>query len=239
MTIYRHSIGSPKYRHRDLRPIAKEGEMLSQLIADLVAPFDGALARVWRLRPGDLCPTCPMRSECADHSRCLHLVASVGLSIRLDGPYRRYPLGARQVGRVMLESKPFVTQEGLATQGLADPGWIALHGIRSFVALPMLREGVGVGVFAVFSRRALDAADVRGLAAVARLLAPTLESGGAGVRGAPLRSLVEIEREAIERTLATTGGRVSGPRGAARILGLKPTTLQSRMKKIGVQRPPR
>jgi hypothetical protein len=168
------------------------------------------------------------------------MVASVGLSNRLDGPYRRYPLGARQVGRVMLESKPFMTQEGLEAQGLADRGWIALHGIKSFVALPMLREGVGVGVFAMFSRRALDAADVRGLAAVAGLLAPTtLESAGAGARGATLRPLVEIEREAIERTLATTGGRVSGPRGAARILGLRPTTLQSRMKKIGVQRPPR
>ena len=213
--------------------------MLSQLITDLVAPFEGALARVWRLRPGDVCPTCPMRPECTDQSRCLHLVASVGLSARLDGPFRRYPLGARQVGRVMLESKPFVTQEALDAQGLADPAWIALHGIQSFAALPMRREGVGVGVLAVFCRRSLAEGDVRGLTAAAALLAPVLESGGAGPRGAALRSLVEIEREAIERTLATTGGRVSGPRGAARILGLKPTTLQSRMKKIGVQRPPR
>ena len=211
--------------------------MLSQLIADLVAPFDGALARVWRLRPGDQCSTCPMRSECADRSRCLHLVASVGLSTRLDGPFRRFPLGARQVGRVMLESQPFVTQDGLETQGLADPGWIALHGIRSFAALPMRREAMGVGVFAVFCRRALDDDDVRGLTAAAALLGPALEPSTA--RGGTLRPLVEIEREAIERTLATTGGRVSGPRGAARILGLKPTTLQSRMKKIGVQRPSR
>lgn len=213
--------------------------MLSHIIADLVAPFDGALARVWRLRPGDLCPTCPMRSDCADRTRCLHLVASVGLSTRLDGPFRRYPLGAGQVGRVLLESRPFVTHEGLESQGLADPGWIALHGIQSFAALPMRREGVGVGVFALFCRRVLDEADVRGLTAVAGLLAPALEPSGGAARGASLRPLVEIEREAIERTLAITDGRVSGPRGAARILGLKPTTLQSRMKKIGVRRPPR
>ena len=32
-----------------------------------------------------------------------------------------------------------------------------------------------------------------------------------------------------------TGGRVSGVRGAARILGMKPTTLQSRMKKLGIE----
>jgi hypothetical protein len=212
--------------------------MLHRIIEDLVAPFDAALTRIWRLRPGDQCALCPMRGECADRSHCLHLVASVGLSTRLDGPYRRFPLGARRVGRVMLESKPFVAHEALDAHGLADPGWIALHGIRSFAALPMIRDGVGVGVFALFARRALEPADVRGLSAAVALLIPALETNTAGAHSA-LRSLVEIEREAIERTLATTGGRVSGPRGAARILGLKPTTLQSRMKKIGVRRPPR
>jgi hypothetical protein len=33
-----------------------------------------------------------------------------------------------------------------------------------------------------------------------------------------------------------TGGRVSGPGGAAEILGLPPTTLESRMKKLGIAR---
>ena len=103
----------------------------------------------------------------------------------------------------------------------------------------MLREGVGVGVFAVFSRRALDAADVRGSPRWPGCWLRHSSRAAPACAARPLRSLVEIEREAIERTLATTGGRVSGPRGAARILGLKPTTLQSRMKKIGVQRPPR
>ena len=44
-------------------------------------------------------------------------------------------------------------------------------------------------------------------------------------------------RTCIEAVLATTRGRVYGEGGAAEILGLKPTTLQSRMKKLGVQRP--
>ena len=51
-----------------------------------------------------------------------------------------------------------------------------------------------------------------------------------------LRRLAAIERDAIARVLAHTAGRVSGPRGAAAILGMKPTTLQSRMKKLGVAR---
>ncbi|MGH7731026.1 MAG: helix-turn-helix domain-containing protein, partial [Candidatus Eiseniibacteriota bacterium] len=51
------------------------------------------------------------------------------------------------------------------------------------------------------------------------------------------RTLAEIQREAIERMLAQTGGRISGPRGAAAALGLKPSTLVSRMEKLGVRRP--
>jgi transcriptional regulator with GAF, ATPase, and Fis domain len=51
------------------------------------------------------------------------------------------------------------------------------------------------------------------------------------------RTLEEVEREYIVRVLVQTGWRVSGPSGAARILGLKPTTLEARMQKLGIIRP--
>jgi len=51
------------------------------------------------------------------------------------------------------------------------------------------------------------------------------------------RSLEDIERRHIVAVLEQTGWRVSGGRGAARILGLKRTTLESRMKKLGILRP--
>jgi hypothetical protein len=38
--------------------------------------------------------------------------------------------------------------------------------------------------------------------------------------------------------LQVTRGRIYGPGGAAEILGLKPSTLQSKMKKLGVKRDP-
>ncbi len=50
------------------------------------------------------------------------------------------------------------------------------------------------------------------------------------------RTLEEIEREHILAVLGETGWRVSGERGAARILGLKRTTLEARMKKLGIVR---
>jgi transcriptional regulator with GAF, ATPase, and Fis domain len=47
----------------------------------------------------------------------------------------------------------------------------------------------------------------------------------------------ELSREQIIEALEATGWRVSGPRGAAQLLGLKATTLEARMKRLGISRP--
>ncbi len=54
--------------------------------------------------------------------------------------------------------------------------------------------------------------------------------------GARILMLEELEREHIVKTLELTGWRVSGERGAAKLLGLKPTTLDARMRKLGITR---
>ncbi|HSB10853.1 MAG TPA: sigma 54-interacting transcriptional regulator [Blastocatellia bacterium] len=53
---------------------------------------------------------------------------------------------------------------------------------------------------------------------------------------AQLTSLESVEREHILRVLRETDWVVSGPNGAAATLGLKRTTLQARMKKLGISR---
>ncbi len=75
---------------------------------------------------------------------------------------------------------------------------------------------------------------------------PTLELGEwprahaapspAAPQVAPL-TLADLERQHILHVLASTHWRVSGPRGAAAILGLKASTLESRLKKLGITRP--
>jgi formate hydrogenlyase transcriptional activator len=50
-------------------------------------------------------------------------------------------------------------------------------------------------------------------------------------------TLEEIERDHILSVLGRVGWRVSGERGAARILGLKRTTLEARMRKLRIARP--
>ena len=51
------------------------------------------------------------------------------------------------------------------------------------------------------------------------------------------KTLDEIEKEYIVRILRNTGWRINGHRGAARILGLNPSTLRTRMTKLGIQKP--
>jgi len=54
--------------------------------------------------------------------------------------------------------------------------------------------------------------------------------------GSEAGSLEAVEREHILRVLRETDWVVSGPKGAAATLGLKRTTLQARMKKLGITR---
>ncbi|MEC7755071.1 sigma 54-interacting transcriptional regulator [uncultured Roseivirga sp.] len=49
-------------------------------------------------------------------------------------------------------------------------------------------------------------------------------------------TLEAFERKYILEVLQKTAWRVSGEKGAAKILGMKPTTLESRMKKLGIKR---
>jgi len=59
---------------------------------------------------------------------------------------------------------------------------------------------------------------------------------GSSVSSAP--TLEQVERDHILQALRDSGWRLSGPGGAAGRLGLKRTTLQSRMKKLGIQKNP-
>jgi PAS domain S-box-containing protein len=63
-------------------------------------------------------------------------------------------------------------------------------------------------------------------------LSPSNAKAGSG----KLLTLEEMERQYIVDVLEQTGWRVSGEKGAAKILDLNPTTLEARMKKLGIER---
>lgn len=62
------------------------------------------------------------------------------------------------------------------------------------------------------------------------------ETGLGPAPGAPILPLREAERRHLLAALRHTGGKIYGRDGAAKLLDLKPTTLQSKLKKHGINR---
>lgn len=66
---------------------------------------------------------------------------------------------------------------------------------------------------------------------------PLLKNSTANKEGKEVpKKLYELEKEHIIEILRSTNWKVSGEKGAAKILGLNPTTLEARMKKLGITR---
>jgi transcriptional regulator with GAF, ATPase, and Fis domain len=116
-----------------------------------------------------------------------------------------------------------VTPEGLARLAAYDwPGNIReLANVLERATILSPKRELGSSVLDLPSR-----ADLAAL--------PSPRVAGSAVK---VGTLEDVQRTHIERVLALTGGRLYGKGGAAERLGLKPSTLQSRMKKLGVRRP--
>jgi formate hydrogenlyase transcriptional activator len=77
------------------------------------------------------------------------------------------------------------------------------------------------------------------VAAVPRQSArPAADHARAPVGSRVGETLDEVQRQRILDALADTGGLIEGPAGAATRLGINPSTLRSRMKKLGIGRSP-
>lgn len=64
----------------------------------------------------------------------------------------------------------------------------------------------------------------------------THETGLGSAPGGRILPLREAERRHLVAALRHTGGKIYGRDGAAKLLDLKPTTLQSKLKKHGINR---
>jgi transcriptional regulator with GAF, ATPase, and Fis domain len=64
---------------------------------------------------------------------------------------------------------------------------------------------------------------------------PQIEKTYSGDIVAENLTLDEVQRIYIRRVLKRSGGKVGGPGGAAELLGMKRTSLNNRMKKLGLR----
>jgi formate hydrogenlyase transcriptional activator len=66
---------------------------------------------------------------------------------------------------------------------------------------------------------------------------PTPAPSATPASSGSISTLQDAERQHILRALRQTHWRIAGPRGAASLLGMKRTTLQARIRKLGIKRP--
>ena len=201
--------------------------VLRAVVNGLVSDAGFALARVWLLAPGGPCESCPMRAECTDQTRCLHLAASAGNPrnetperwARIDGDFRRFPLGARKVGHIAARGEALLVAEIERNNAwIARPEWARAEGIRSFAGHPLVFRGELLGVLAVFCRAGINEegfARLRGFAAKA---AVAIANARAFEELARLREQLELERDYLREEVraARAHGAIVGSSPALR-----------------------
>jgi transcriptional regulator with GAF, ATPase, and Fis domain len=202
---------------------------LAQIVEGLVGQPGVALARVWLIAPGDICATCALRAECPDHSRCLHLVASAGRPLsprlddwsRLDGRFRRFPLGVRKVGHIG------ATGEGLLIEDVAQdqewivrPEWLRQEQIRSFGGQPLVFRHEPLGVLGVFSREPMGRDTFQWLRTFADHAAIALAHARALAEIQRLKEQLELENVYLREEVrgAAPGGMIGSSAALARVL---------------------
>jgi transcriptional regulator with GAF, ATPase, and Fis domain len=201
---------------------------LAQIAEGLAAQAGVALARVWLIAPGDICLTCPLRAECPDQSRCLHLVASAGRSLsprndwsRLDGQFRRFPLGVRKVGHIGATAEGLLIEEvAQDLEWIVHPEWLRKERIRSFGGQPLVFRDEPLGVLGVFSREPMGRDTFQWLRTFADHAAIAIAHARALAEIQRLKEQLELEnvylREEVRR--AAPAGMIGSSVALARVL---------------------
>ncbi len=177
-------------------------KVLKRIVDGLASHSHIALARIWLVRPGDICTSCLIRKECPNQRECLHLVASQGASILENGEkwdttkdeFQRFPFNVRKIGHIGGTGKPVLIKNALEDQRwIVRPQWIKKEGIHSFAGQPLLFREKVLGVLAVFSRKPLNEADARWLRVLADHVAVAIANAKAFEEIEDLRKQLKME----------------------------------------------
>jgi transcriptional regulator with GAF, ATPase, and Fis domain len=183
--------------------------VLSLVVDRMASQKDVALARIWLVKPGDICSNCHMRNVCQDQTYCLHLVASAGSSkqieeawTNLDGFFRRFPFGVRKVGTIASTGQPIEVPDIAANpKWLARPDWAKAEGIRAMGGQPLIHQGEVLGVLAVFTRVCLGEENLTWMRMIADHAAAAIANARAFEEIEHLKGQLELERDYLRDEL--------------------------------------
>ncbi len=185
-------------------------ETLGEILNLIMVEPSHALARIWLVKRGDICGTCPMRGECPDQTQCLHLTASIGRDSKgkitwrgLQGRFRRFPLGVRKVGFAAEtgESVRISDLDQSEHSWIVDREWIRHEGIKSVAAHPLRIQEDIFGVISVFSRENFTDENFRWLRIFADQASIAIANARAFVEIGRLREKLREENEYLREEI--------------------------------------
>jgi two-component system cell cycle sensor histidine kinase/response regulator CckA len=183
-------------------------ERLKRITDSVVENFDADFCRIWITKPGDLCDSGCFHAGvtegphvCHYRERCLHLMASSGRYIHIDGGHGRVPFGCYKIGRVASgEDLKFITNDVTHDPRVHDHDWATRLGLVSFAGYRLLSaDGMPIGVLALFSKYVISPHDDALLEGLANTTAQVIHT--AMTDEALRKALDELEKRIEERTV--------------------------------------
>ena len=115
---------------------------------------------------------------------------------RLDGAFRRFPIGIRKVGQIAKTGQSLEVADVANDQAwVADPDWIRDERITSFVGHPLVHRGEVLGVLGLFAREAPGESCFEWLRMIADHLAAAIANARAMEEIESLKKRLEQENE--------------------------------------------
>jgi len=140
------------------RSLPEKFKIITDGVVDI---FDADFARIWMVKASDLCEKGCRHATvsegpdvCRNREKCLHLMASSGRYIRIDGGHRRVPIGCYKIGRIASgEDSRFITNDVTHDSRVHDHKWAEGIGLVSFAGYRLLSAaGQPTGVLALFKK---------------------------------------------------------------------------------------
>lgn len=199
-------LGDPRLILLELAGQHHLPELLPLAVRRLAEGPAVALARIWLVQPpqqGD-CAKCHFAAECPAQDRCLHLVASAGHPLdpaseswdRLNGVFRRFPIGVRKIGTIAQNGQSLEVRDVSGDcNWIARPEWVREQQITSFAGHPLVHRGQVLGVLGLFSRQQPGESCFEWLRMIADHLAAAIANARALDEIESLKRRLELENE--------------------------------------------
>lgn len=124
---------------------------------------------------------------------------------RIDGDFRRFPIGKHKVGSVAATNEAVCVEDARRdSRWLVRPDWARREGILGFGGQPLAYHGETLGVLGVFTRSCMGREALNSLRILADHAAAAIATARAFEENARLRQQLELENQYLREEISLT-----------------------------------